>query len=61
MAHDPPLLFNLKVDPSESTNVAQAHPEILSRIQGLVERHRAGVKPVENQLTGQVTVPKPAP
>lgn len=61
VAHDPPLLFNLKVDPSESTNVAQSHPEILSRIQGLVERHRAGVKPVENQLTGQVTVPKPTP
>jgi len=61
VAHDPPLLFNMKVDPSESTNVAQAHPDILAKIQAVVERHRAGVKPVESQLTGQVTAPNPKP
>jgi len=61
VAHDPPLLFNLKVDPSETTNVAQGHPEIIAKIREVVDRHRAGLKAVENQLTGQMTVPKPKP
>lgn len=59
--HDPPLLFNLKVDPSETTNVAKIHPEILNQIREKVEKHRSGLKPVESQLIGQVAPPGPKP
>jgi hypothetical protein len=30
--HDPPLLFNVKDDISESNNLAAEHPEILERL-----------------------------
>jgi arylsulfatase A-like enzyme len=49
-AHTPPLLFHLGVDPGETYNVAAAHPDVLSRLQVEVEKHRATVTPVENQL-----------
>ncbi len=48
--HDPPLLFDLGVDPGESFNVAAEHPDVLQAIQQAVERHRTTVTPVKNQL-----------
>jgi arylsulfatase A len=48
--HDPPLLFNLEVDPGESYNVAAKHPEVLAAIQAAVEKHRAAMKPAASQL-----------
>ena len=48
--HDPPLLFNLDNDPGENYNVAAAHPEVLTEIGKLVEKHKAGMKPAESQL-----------
>ena len=48
--HDPPLLFNLDIDPSENYNVAAKHPEVLAEIKVLVEKHRAGMKPAPSQL-----------
>ena len=48
--HDPPLLFNLEVDPGESYNVADKHPEVLDQINTLVEKHRAGMKPAPSQI-----------
>lgn len=48
--HDPPLLFNVNVDPGERYNIAEAHPEIIAEIRKILQAHRAGVKPVENQL-----------
>jgi arylsulfatase A-like enzyme len=48
--HDPPLLFDLGVDPSEKYDVAKAHPDVVAELlKGLAE-HEAGVTPVENQL-----------
>ena len=61
VAHDPPLLFNLKVDPSETTNVAMAHPDMVAKIREAVDRHRSGLKVVESQLIGQVAAPKTMP
>ena len=49
-AHDPPLLFNLDVDPSERFNVAAANPDVLKEIQSLVEKHRSGMQPAASQL-----------
>ena len=48
--HDPPLLFNLEIDPGESYNVAAQHPEVLAQIKALVEKHQAGMKSVPSQV-----------
>lgn len=45
-----PELFNIQKDPSERFNVADQFPEVLAEINALVEKHKAGLTPVENQL-----------
>jgi arylsulfatase len=52
--HDPPLLFNLQAGPGESFDVATEHADVLARIAAAVERHRATVTPVPNQLEATV-------
>jgi arylsulfatase A len=42
--HDPPLLFHLERDPSESENVAAFQPEIVRELLALVEQHRKSMK-----------------
>lgn len=42
--HDPPLLFNVEVDPSEKYNIADQHPEVLKEINQLVKQHRANLE-----------------
>jgi arylsulfatase A-like enzyme len=49
-AHDPPLLFDLGVDPGESFNIATNHPVIVESIARLVQQHRATITPVKSQL-----------
>jgi arylsulfatase A-like enzyme len=53
--HDPPLLFDLAADPGESHNSTAQHPEVLTQIAAAIERHRATVTPVTNQLEAVVT------
>ncbi len=48
--HNPPLLFDLNVDPSEKHNIADKHPEVIEAIKKIMNQHRATLKPVENQL-----------
>lgn len=48
--HNPPLLFDVNIDPSEKQNIADKHPEVIKEIMKIVEQHRATLKPVENQL-----------
>ena len=50
VSHDPPLLYNLNVDPSEKYDIAEKHPEIIAEIIRAMEDHVATVVPVENQL-----------
>ena len=38
--HDPPLLYNINIDPSETINIASENPEILEKINRIVEIHR---------------------
>jgi arylsulfatase A-like enzyme len=45
-----PLLFNLNIDPSEKYNIALKHPEVIAEMKKILEVHRAGLVPVENQL-----------
>ena len=58
VVHDPPLLFQLDHDPSEKHDIAKDHPEIVARLTELAEKHRATVKPVENQLDKRKTPAK---
>jgi len=48
--HDPPLLYNLNVDPSEKHDIAAEHPEIIIEIKKILEKHLSTLEPVENQL-----------
>jgi len=48
--HDPPLLFNLEIDPSEKYNIAKDHPEVIADIMEEVRRHQADLVPGEDQL-----------
>ncbi len=48
--HDPPLLFNLQIDPSERFNVAAANGDVLAEIQTLVDKHRARLQSAPSQL-----------
>ena len=41
--HDPPLLFNLDVDPAERYDIAASEPEVLAGVLAEVARHRAGM------------------
>jgi arylsulfatase A-like enzyme len=42
---DPPELYNLNEDPSEQSNVARSHPEVVARLKALASEFRANVKP----------------
>ena len=44
-ARNPPLLFNLMVEPSERTNVAEQHPEVIQQKLKDVDAHRQSGKP----------------
>ncbi|NHE56544.1 sulfatase [Cyclobacterium sp. GBPx2] len=45
-----PLLYNVNVDPGERFDIAADHPEIIAEIRAVMETHKAGIEPVENQL-----------
>lgn len=47
---NPPLLYNIEVDPSEKFNIAVQYPDIIEEIRHTLKEHLATVKPVENQL-----------
>ncbi len=48
--HDPPLLFDLGIDPGEKFNVAAENPQAIADIRALVARHEKTIEPVTNQL-----------
>ena len=48
--HDPPLLFHLDRDPSETLDVAKHHPDVIAGIQDLVSRHKAELQAPPSQL-----------
>lgn len=43
MEHDPPLLYNLNVDPAEKYDIAGGNPQIIEEIMQLMEEHKATV------------------
>ncbi len=48
--HDPPLLYNVDVDPSEKYDIADKHPDIISQIDEVVKEHRAHLVMGKDQL-----------
>ena len=48
--HDPPLLYHLGHDPGETTDIAALHPGLITELRALVDRHRATVAAVKDQL-----------
>ena len=49
-AHEPPLLYNVDVDPGEKFEIGAKHPEVVAEIQRLAAEHRAAVKAVPSRL-----------
>jgi arylsulfatase A len=43
--HDPPLLYDLSVDPGEHFDVAASHPDIVQQLITLLDAHRKSVVP----------------
>ena len=52
-AHDPPALYDLGVDPGESWNVASKHSDVIERIRGELDKHKATIKPMPSQLENE--------
>lgn len=52
--HEPPLLFDLGVDPGERYNVADRHPEVIEQIQRIADQHQRGMVPGEPQLRKRI-------
>jgi len=48
--HDPPLLYNLEIDPSEKYNVSENNPDIIEEIKALVKNHNSNLIKGEDQL-----------
>ena len=48
--NSPPLLFNVAQDAGEYFNVASNHLDIVASMEQAVEKHRATIMPVKNQL-----------
>lgn len=48
--HDPPILYNLEVDPSEKWDVAEQHPDVIAEIKAAAKEHQATVVAVPSQL-----------
>ena len=48
--HDPPLLFNLLVDPSEKYNLAAGPPDVIAGVEKLVAEHQESMQPAASQL-----------
>lgn len=51
--HDPPILYNLDVDPSEKYDVAKSHPKVIEELKIAIANHQKGMKPAMSQLENQ--------
>ncbi len=49
-SYDPPLLYNLNIDPSEKYNIAEQHPEVIEELKNILINHQKTIVPVENQI-----------
>jgi arylsulfatase A-like enzyme len=54
LEHDPPLLYQLEHDPSEKFNVAADRPDIVADLLEEIQKHKATISPVTNQLEKKI-------
>ncbi|MCS1412148.1 MAG: Arylsulfatase [Verrucomicrobia subdivision 3 bacterium] len=52
--HETPELYHLEQDPSEKYNVADLHPDVITRLVAAAERHRQGIQPMKDQLADRI-------
>ena len=52
--HNPPLLYNLNIDPSEKLNIANENPEKIKEILKLVEDHKSKMLKGEDQMANRL-------
>lgn len=52
--HDPPLLYNLDIDPSEKYNVAEQHPEVIAEIKMALEKHKSNMVAAPSLLEARI-------
>ena len=45
--HDPPLLFNLNVDPGEQYDVSESQPDVLAEVLEAVAQHQSTMTTAE--------------
>lgn len=48
--HEPPLLFDVAVDPGEQFDISAKHPEVLRTMAAAIASHQAGIEPAQPQL-----------
>lgn len=51
--HNPPILYNVNVDPSEKYDIASDHPEVIRQINEMVKKHQANLVKGKDQLVGR--------
>jgi len=51
--HDPPILYNLNVDPSENFDLSASHPEIIAKINAVVKEHQSKMVKGKDQLAAK--------
>ncbi len=56
-AHEPPLLYDLNIDPGETFNISTNHPAVVADLRKEIDNHRATVVPVQSQLDSVETLP----
>lgn len=54
LEHNPPLLYNVEVDPSEKYNVADKHPEVVKELTDLAEKFQDSFTPPPTQLDAKI-------
>jgi arylsulfatase A len=54
VAHQPPLLYNLDVDPGEKFEIGAKHPDVRANLERLAAEHTSRVKPVETRLAARI-------
>ncbi|MDO8943655.1 MAG: hypothetical protein Q7U75_10760, partial [Desulfobacterales bacterium] len=60
-AHEPPLLFDLGIDPGETFNVAADHLDVVADLRREIDAHRDTVIPVKSQLDDILVAPESSP
>ena len=54
IVQNPPLLYNIQIDPGEKYDISAQHPEIIEDILKDVEEHKSKLIPVEDQLAKRI-------